>query len=202
MSVIDWRLALKANVPGLHPGQEALDSADAAVLMAFTDQADPELVLTKRSETLSSHAGEVAFPGGKRDQTDADVLVTALRESYEEINLPPQLVELVGPMSISISKMGLKVVPVVGIIPVAAEFIPSEAEIDSIFKVPLSYFIKAPPQDFNVKKFRGIYYEVPCYRFNDYEIWGLTAYLIWDCCNRVFDTGFELAVPRPTDKPS
>ena len=67
------------------------DYPDAAVLMAFTDEPEPELVLTVRSSQLSSHAGEVAFPGGKRDETDESLLYTALRETEEEIALDTSL---------------------------------------------------------------------------------------------------------------
>ena len=73
--------------------------SEAAVLMPITRSDEPELVLTLRASGLSTHGGEVAFPGGRRDPEDPDLVRTALREAEEEIGLPPGLVEVVGPLS-------------------------------------------------------------------------------------------------------
>ena len=197
MTSSNWQQQIRRGVPLENPGQSVLDAADAAVLMAFTDDPIPELLLTQRASHLLNHAGEVAFPGGKRDPGDADIFSTALRESEEEVDLQPALVEVVGPLPTSVSKQGLKVLPVVGIIPSDVRLIPSESEIDSIFRVPLDYFLAGPPPDTLVREYFGQHYQLPCYRFDQYEIWGLTAYMIMDCCNRVFATDFKMAAPKP-----
>jgi len=194
----DWLDQIRSNAPQHHPGAAVLDAAEAAVLIAITDHShEPEVVLTRRADHLSSHAGEVAFPGGKRDPEDTSIFQTALRESHEEILLPPDQVEMIGAMPISVSKMGLKVLPVIGIIPHQLELVASEDEIDSIFRVPLRYFLDTPPPDFTEKEYKGVRYRIPCYHYEGYVIWGLTAYFITDCFNRIFDTGFELVMPRP-----
>lgn len=194
----DWLERLRRQVPLHHPGQDVLDGGEAAVLFAITDLAiEPEVILTRRADHLSAHAGEVAFPGGKRDPEDESLLATALRESFEEIQLPPEQVELVGPMPVSISKMGLKVVPVMGIIPHHLRLVASEDEIDSIFRVPLRYFLDAPPQDVVERDYQGVRYRIPCYEFDGYVIWGLTAYFITDCLNRIYATGFDATQVRP-----
>ena len=72
---------------------------EAAVLVPITRSDDPEVVLTLRASGLSTHGGEVAFPGGRRDPEDSDLVATALREAEEEIGLPPGLVEVIGPLS-------------------------------------------------------------------------------------------------------
>lgn len=194
----DWLSEIRQTVPHHQPDQAQLDAAEAGVLMAITDDADdPHLILTKRASHLSSHAGEVAFPGGKRDPEDESIVDTALRESFEEILLPPDKVEVIGPMPLSISKAGLKVAPIIGIIPHQLKLVPSEYEIESLFSVPIRYFLETPPPDFTFREYQGVSYRVPCYHYQRYVIWGLTAYFITDCFNRIFNTGFELVMPNP-----
>ncbi|MBA53629.1 MAG: CoA pyrophosphatase [Pseudomonadales bacterium] len=193
---MDWLSRIRSQAPLHHPGESVLAEAEAAVLMAITDHKEPDVLLTRRADHLNSHAGEVAFPGGKCDPEDDSVFATALRESFEEVQLPPEQVELVSAMPPSVSKMGLKVIPVIGIIPHQLELVASEDEIDSIFRVPLRYFLETPPPDFTEKEYLGVRYRIPCYNYEGYVIWGLTAYFITDCFNRIFDTGFELVMPE------
>jgi len=189
---------IRARVPEHMPSPTQMNQAQAAVLMAITDSPQqPELVLTQRATHLSSHAGEVAFPGGKRDDIDAGPVETALRESEEEIALPPAEVEVVGAMPMSVSKMGLQVVPIVGIIPHRISLTPSEAEIETLFRVPMNFFLEQPPLDYTEREFQGVTYRVPCFHFDGHVIWGLTAFFITDFCNRVFDAGFDFFEPRP-----
>lgn len=84
---------------------------EAAVLMPITRSESPELVLTLRAAGLSTHGGEVAFPGGRRDPEDRDLLQTALREAEEEVGLAPGMVEVVGPLSSLVSVHGIHVTP-------------------------------------------------------------------------------------------
>jgi len=170
---------------------------EAAVLIAITDDpSDPAMVLTRRASHMNSHAGEVAFPGGKVDATDRDLVVTALRESFEEIGLAQNKVDVVGALSASTSKFGLQVRPIVGIIPADIELVGSEDELDSIFHVPLRFFFENEPAvDYEVR-FNDVDYVVPCYRYEGYVIWGLTAYFIGDFLNQVFDLDVDLSMTR------
>src|SRR3989338_11179129 len=95
---------------------------EAAVLVPIPRSADPELVLPLRASGLSTHGGEVAFPGGRRDPEDPDLIFTALREAQEEIGLPPGLVEVIGPLSPLISLHGIQVTPYVGLVPDYVEY--------------------------------------------------------------------------------
>jgi 8-oxo-dGTP pyrophosphatase MutT (NUDIX family) len=189
---------IRERVPALAPDAASLAAAQAAVLLAITDDAwHPELVLTRRAVNLNSHAGEVALPGGKRDASDPDLAATALRESHEEIALPPSKVELLGALPVAESRWGLQVVPFVGIIPHRIELTPNEAEIDCIFRVPLRYFLESPQVEFSEREHEGVRYRIPGFHFEDQIIWGLTAHFITDFCNRIFDTGFDYFRPRP-----
>ncbi len=193
-----WLQQMRQRVPDLATSTDAVENAKAAVLMAFTDaEHGPELILTRRSLMLRSHAGEVAFPGGKRDETDPDLAFTVLREAQEEIALPPALVELIGPLPPAVSRWGLHVTPFVGIIPHRIALTPNESEIDSIFRVPLRYFLEAPVIEYTEREHEGVSYRIPAFHYENQVIWGLTAYFIAEFCNRVFGAGFEYFRPRP-----
>ena len=112
----------------------------AAVLMPITRAEAPELILTLRASDLSTHGGEVAFPGGRRDPEDADLIRTALRESQEEVGLDPHCVQVAGSLSQLVSRHGIEVTPYVGIVPQGLQYCANADEIDSIFSVPLDFF--------------------------------------------------------------
>ncbi|KAJ6968969.1 nudix hydrolase 15 [Populus alba x Populus x berolinensis] len=119
----------------------------AAVLICLFEGNEGELrvILTKRSMKLSSHPGDVALPGGKMEEGDADDSATALREAMEEIGLDPHLVQVVANLEPFISQHQLKVVPVVGLLARVEDFKPvlNTNEVDTLFDVPLEMFLKA-----------------------------------------------------------
>jgi 8-oxo-dGTP pyrophosphatase MutT (NUDIX family) len=162
---------------------------EAAVLMPFTDEPEPELILTVRSATMPTHAGEVAFPGGKRDPGDANLLGTALRESHEEVGLSPDRVEVLGELSPLASRFGMKVTPFVGLVSPAVDLVAEPGEIDEIFRVPLSFFLDTRPDLSSPIDFYGKRFRIPSYYFEDKRIWGLTAFMILDLINHAFDAG-------------
>jgi len=161
---------------------------EAAVLMPFTNCATPELILTVRSAGMPTHAGEVAFPGGKRDPIDPDLLGTALRESNEEVGLIPNQVEVLGQLSPIASRFGLKVIFFVGVVPEDVALLAEEREIDQIFRVPLEFFLDTRPEMSSPIEYYGKHFRIPTYHFEDKRIWGLTAFMILDLLNNVFDT--------------
>jgi len=168
---------------------------EAAVLLPITRSAEPELVLTLRASGLSTHGGEVAFPGGRRDPEDPDLIFTALREAQEEIGLPPGLVEVIGPLSPLISKHGIKVTPYVGVIPDFVEYTPNDGEIAAVFSVPLDFFRQDAREHTHRTDYQGRSWYVPSYRFGEYKIWGLTAIMIVELMNLLFDSGIDLNEP-------
>ncbi|MFC3606662.1 CoA pyrophosphatase [Stutzerimonas tarimensis] len=170
---------------------------EAAVLMPITRSSDPELILTLRASGLSTHGGEVAFPGGRRDPEDSDLVATALRESAEEVGLPPGMVEVVGPLSSVVSRYGIHVTPIVGLVPDYMEYHANASEIAAVFSVPLSFFCQNPRECTHRLDHQGKSWYVPCYRYDNYKIWGLTAMMIIELVNLVYDAGIELQ--RPTD---
>jgi len=155
------------------------DLAQAGVLVAITDEVDPHLVLTRRAQHLNSHSGEVAFAGGKRDESDPDIVFTALREAHEEINLSAQQVKVIGSLDQVVSRFGYVVTPIVGLIPADAEFIANPDELDAIFKVPLRFFLESEPHDY----FERGNISIPSFHYEGFRIWGLTAMMITEMVN-------------------
>lgn len=162
--------------------------AHAGVLVAITDELEPTVILTLRSTEMPTHKGEVAFPGGKREDNDEDIIATALREAQEEIDLDPIDVQVVGTLNQVISRYGFLVTPVLAIVPEQVALSTDSHEIDAIFKVPLSFFLDGEPDQIDqFGNFKG-----PRWYFEDYTIWGLTAMMLAEMFNQFFDAEFEL----------
>ena len=167
----------------------------AAVLLPITRSAEPRLVLTLRASGMSTHSGEVAFPGGRRDPEDFDLIATALRESEEEIGLPSGSVEVLGPLSTLVSRHGIEVTPYVGLVPDYVEYQTNAAEIASVFSVPLAFFRDDPREMTHRIDYLGKSWYVPSYRYGEYQIWGLTAIMVVELVNLLYDAGIEMDRP-------
>lgn len=179
------------------PNDNVTHRADAAVLMAMTKEDIPRLILTRRAAHMKSHAGEVAFPGGKCDSTDSSIVATALREAQEEIALNPQQVQVVGELGLFTSRVGIKVKPIIGLLD---EIPPLEAnpdEIESIFTVPLDLFLQQKPSYSHKIKYMGINIPVPSFNYQGYVIWGLTGFMIVEFMRQVYDADIEWRWPNP-----
>lgn len=169
---------------------------EAAVLIPITNAMEPELVFTRRATHMTTHSGEVAFPGGKRDPSDPDLIHTALRESMEEVALPPEAVKIIGQTGSVISRFGLEVTPIVGIIGADTPLTANMAELDRIFKVPVSYFLQKENLTFNHWKMRNKDYMIPSFYYGEYLIWGLTAVMLVEFLNITLDADIPLNAPH------
>lgn len=190
---------IRQRLVGFEPRRLPDTMPKASVLIALTDHADPHVVLTKRASTLSSHSGEIAFPGGKQDKTDTDLLFTALREAEEEIGLAPGHVDVIGQLGQVQSKHGLQVTPWVGVIPSDLEFTPNLAELDEIFTVPLSFFMADNRYATDEIRFKNKSIYVPAWEFEGHIIWGLTAYMLAELLNEGCGANIPMR-PRPEQK--
>ena len=154
-----------------------IKSADAAVLIAITNEDDPKVLLTRRSVYLSNHAGEVSFPGGKRDPQDTSNIVVALREAYEETALNPFDVQLLGDLPMQKARNGMLVKPVVGLIPPEVELVAQPTEIDRIFFASLKQLMEVPAVPYEVRfAHQSLYF--PSMRVENEIVWGLTARML------------------------
>jgi 8-oxo-dGTP pyrophosphatase MutT (NUDIX family) len=156
----------------------------AAVLIAVTDRADPGVILTQRTDTMSRHPGQIAFPGGRIDPGE-DVVTAALREAEEEIALPRDKVRVIGEADSYRTVTGFQVTPVIGIIPPDLVFQPSEAEVASVFEVPLAFLLDEANHVEATLEWQGHdrhYYEI---MWNERRIWGATAAMIVNLARRL-----------------
>jgi 8-oxo-dGTP pyrophosphatase MutT (NUDIX family) len=147
----------------------------AAVLIPVVDHPKPTVILTQRSAHLNDHAGQISFPGGKIDPTDASPLDAALREAEEEIGLSREFVEPIGYLDLYGTSFGFRILPTVARVRPGFSLRISAAEVDDAFEVPLSFLMDPANHQLHSKAFRGIertFYAMP---FEERYIWGATA---------------------------
>lgn len=165
----------------------ANDCKPAAVLVPIQERADGDyLVLTKRADGLPTHKGQIAFPGGRIDSSDADAVEAALRESYEEIGLPRDCVRILGQLDQVTAGYGFVVTPVVAIIPSQCHFRIDPAETAAVTSVPIKALMEASHFVIDDHLSLGGH---PSYHFyvNGWDVWGVTARIIVQFLELVYD---------------
>jgi 8-oxo-dGTP pyrophosphatase MutT (NUDIX family) len=171
---------LEGDLPELRAGA----STAAAVLIAITDRNDPGLLLTVRRENMRTHAGQVAFPGGRVDPGE-DAVAAALREAQEEVLLDPAAVEVVGSIEPYRTVTGYVVTPVLGVIGPDLPLEPHEHEVADLFEAPLAFLLDPANQRRQSALLQGRerhYYEI---LWNGRRIWGATAAMIVNLSRRL-----------------
>lgn len=166
------------------PELRANANVEAAVLLAVTDRTEPGLILTVRREHLRTHAGQIAFPGGRIDPGE-DAIEAALREAHEEILLTPAAVEVVGTIEPYRTVTGYIVTPVVAVIPPNLPLEPHENEVADWFEAPLAFLLDPANQQERSGLFQGRerqYYEID---WQGRRIWGATAAMIVNLSRRL-----------------
>ncbi len=166
------------------PELRARADVPAAVPVATTDRAEPGLILTVRREHMRTHAGQIAFPGGRVDSDETPV-AAALREAHEEILLDPAKVDVVGEIEPYCTVTGYVVRPVIGVIAAALPLEPQEHEVADWFEAPLDFLLDPANQRRRSALFQGVerhYYEI---MWNGRRIWGATAAMIVNLSRRL-----------------
>lgn len=152
--------------------------APAAVLVAITDRTEPGLILTERSSRLRKHAGQVAFPGGKVDDTDADEIAAALREAEEEIGLPPESANIIGISDRYSTFTGFDIVPVLAVIPADLPLTPHADEVADWFEIPLAYALDPANRIQKEVEWEGRTRHYSEILWQQRRIWGITAAIL------------------------
>ena len=147
----------------------------AAVMLLITDEVSPQIIFTLRAKHLTYHPGEVCFPGGMWEPQDATLLQSALRETHEEIGLPPHLMEVLGALPVRPTRGGTIVTPFVARIPANYCFELNPNELDALFTVPLDQFRVGLQIRTDIFEHNDQQFHMPAYAYQDYEIWGFTA---------------------------
>jgi 8-oxo-dGTP pyrophosphatase MutT (NUDIX family) len=156
---------------------------------------EPHAVFTRRREDLRRHAGEISFPGGRRDPEDADLEETALREAEEEIGLPRGQVRPLGELpTTSTFVTGYTIHPYVGEIPAGLAWRVSEREVDAVLEFSLRALRKSRTHT-RIER-RGISFETDAYILDEHLIWGATARIVEHLLERVEEL---LVLPHPAN---
>jgi 8-oxo-dGTP pyrophosphatase MutT (NUDIX family) len=160
----------------------------AAVLVPVVDRPEPAVILTMRTAELPSHAGQIAFPGGKIDQGDQGPLAAALREAQEEVGLDPGLVEPLGYLDLYLTFSGFRILPVVARVSPGYKLTLNASEVADAFEVPLDFLMGPENHQRHSRDWKGIqrhYYAMP---YQERYIWGVTAGILRNLYERVYGT--------------
>ena len=158
----------------------------AAVLVPIIDRSEPTVLLTLRTKELASHAGQVAFPGGKIDAADASPIAAALREAKEEIGLAPMLIEPLGYLDLYLTFSGFRILPTVARVKPDFTLVLNPWEVTETFEVPLSFLMTPDNHQRKTRDWNGLereYYAIP---FENRYIWGITAGILRNLYERVY----------------
>jgi 8-oxo-dGTP pyrophosphatase MutT (NUDIX family) len=174
-----WNHAQMAELLGDAPLRQA------AVLLGLRQGVQPRLILTVRTSHLTSHAGQVAFPGGRRDAVDRDALATALRESEEEIGLDRALAAPLGYLDCFETISGFCITPVVAKVAADALLRPAPDEVAEVFEVPLAFFLDPANLRRYTMEYRGHRREMVEFVHGGHRIWGATAAILLNLLTRM-----------------
>jgi 8-oxo-dGTP pyrophosphatase MutT (NUDIX family) len=158
----------------------------AAVLIAVIERDEPMVLLTQRTAHLKQHAGQIAFPGGKIDATDATPLAAALREADEEVGLAASAVDPIGYLDVYMTTLGYRIVPVVARVRPGFTLTLNPGEVEDAFEVPLSFLMEVTNHQTHSREWQGMmrsYYAIP---FGERYIWGVTAGIFRSLRDKVY----------------
>ena len=156
-------------------------SADAAVLVALVLRGEPMVLLTERTAHLSTHSGQVAFPGGRTDDTDDSPTATALREAQEEVGLDGQFVQVIGALPVYVTGTAFTVTAVVALVHPVLVLAPNAYEVADVFEVPLAFLMNPANHRRHALEWEGVrreWFSMPYIdpqTGKEHFIWGATA---------------------------
>jgi 8-oxo-dGTP pyrophosphatase MutT (NUDIX family) len=172
--------------PALWERAQIKATKPAAVLVPIIDRNEPTVLLTLRTEALASHAGQVAFPGGKIDPQDESPVAAALREAKEEIGLAPSVIEPIGYLDLYLTFSGFRIVPTVVRVKPDFALTLNPWEVTETFEVPLNFLMTPSNHQRKSRDWKGIardYYAMP---FENRYIWGITAGILRNLYDRIY----------------
>jgi 8-oxo-dGTP pyrophosphatase MutT (NUDIX family) len=156
-------------------GREAAALTAAAVLVPIVTHSELTVLFTQRTSHLKNHAGQVSFPGGRAEPGDATPEFTALRETHEEIGLPPEQAELVARLPDYFTRTGYRVTPVVGLLRPPLGLAPDPREVAEVFEVPLAFLLDPRNHRRETRDIQGRTLAYYVMQYESRTIWGATA---------------------------
>lgn len=154
-------------------------TAAAVLILLYPKAGSANVILTVRSDTVEHHKGQISFPGGAVHEADADLATTALRETYEEVGVDPEAVEVLGRLDDMITNSNFRITPFVGALhgPLQ-EFVPSPLEVAEVLEVPVAHLLDPANAVSEQRERNGHVQEGMAYLFEGHRIWGATARML------------------------
>jgi len=165
---------------------------DAAVLAAIVDRPRPTFLLTHRPSNMRSHPGQVAFPGGKIDPGESPI-EAALREAWEELAIPPEVVTVIGESDLYRTGTGYAITPVLAVLPPDLELRPNPLEVAQWFEAPVDFVFDAANHVVQEAMWNGMRREYVDIQWHEHRIWGVTAAIIHNLSRRLDWASLALA---------
>ncbi len=164
------RTPRQLNIPGFIPA--------AIIIPVFEIEQEAHLLLTVRTDTVMHHKGQVSFPGGAREEQDNSLEQTALRETFEEVGIPPETVTIIGQLDDFPTITDFMVTPYVATIPYPYPHRINTGEVAEVLEVPLELFLSDRAFEIKEKTYQGVTYPVYYYYFQHAVIWGVTGFIV------------------------
>ena len=161
------------------------NAAKAAVLLPILAREAPTLLLTRRTDTLARHSGQISFPGGRSEADDLTPVETALRETFEETGIAPGFVTVAGYLDRYLIGTGFDIQPVVGVVAAGFALVPDPREVADIFEVPLAFLMDPANRRRESREIAGRQRSFYAFTYKEHEIWGATAAIIVNLAQRL-----------------
>ena len=161
------------------------NAAKAAVLLPILAREAPTLLLTRRTDTLARHSGQIRFPGGRSEADDLTPVETALRETFEETGIAPGFVTVAGYLDRYLIGTGFDIQPVVGVVADGFALVPDPREVADIFEVPLAFLMDPANRRRESREIAGRQRSFYAFTYKEHEIWGATAAIIVNLAQRL-----------------
>lgn len=158
--------------------QQIRELLPAAVLVPITRRSEPTVLLTRRTDHLPRHAGQVSFPGGRSQEGDVSLVETALRETREETGIEPSFVTILGFLDAYETGTGYAILPVVGILENGFALTPDANEVAHVFEVPLAFLLDPANRETTTRDFQGRARTFYSFTYEGHYIWGATAAML------------------------
>ncbi|MBI5671100.1 MAG: CoA pyrophosphatase [Chloroflexi bacterium] len=191
------QLAMAPHKPRIRPETGA---RQAGVLVLVYPELDDrlQLVLTRRTDTLRGHSGQISFPGGRRDPQDESFAATALRETCEELGLCEQDITILGALTpIYIPPSNFEVFPTVGALPLPPVFHPNPAEVAEVLPFPVDNLLDPRYKSTEDWTFQGMAVRIPFYTVGPHKVWGATAIMLSELEHRLRRVVLPTGIPNP-----